>query len=113
MTDITEVPTHEGKLYVCVVINLYSKLVLGWSMYHRQDRHTVIRAVEMAVWARQDCGDVILHSDRGCQFTHNMLVCSMSAVGHCGDNAACEGFKRERIRHGNLSDLRGRQSRRI
>lgn len=70
----------------------------------------VIRAVQMAVWQRQGSEPVILHSDRGSQFRSgdyqrhlmaNKLVCSMSAVGHCGDNAACEGFfgllKRERI----------------
>lgn len=110
VTDITELKTGEGKLYLCVVIDLYSKLVVGWSMHHRQDRKMVIRAVEMAIWQRQGRGDVILHSDRGSQFRstdyqrvlkHNSLVCSMSAVGHCGDNAACEGFfgvlKRERV----------------
>lgn len=112
VTDITEIPTLEGKLYLCVVLDLFSKLVLGWSMHHRQDRHMVIRAVEMAVWQRQGGWSVILHSDRGCQFTSddyqrflnsNTLICSMSAVGHCGDNAACEGFfgmlKRERVGH--------------
>ena len=70
----------------------------------------VIRAVQTAVWQRQGSDPVILHSDRGSQFRSrdyqnylkgNGLVCSMSAVGHCGDNAACEGFfgmlKRERI----------------
>ena len=70
----------------------------------------VVRAVQMAVWQRQGRGPVILHSDRGSQFRSgdyqnylkdNRLVCSMSAVGHCGDNAACEGFfgllKRERV----------------
>ncbi|MCB0257744.1 MAG: DDE-type integrase/transposase/recombinase, partial [Anaerolineae bacterium] len=74
------------------------------------DRQMVIRAVQMAVWQRQSSDPVILHSDRGSQFrsgdyqcylSDNDLVCSMSAVGHCGDNAACEGFfgvlKRERI----------------
>jgi len=72
----------------------------------------VMRAVEMAVWQRQGAASVILHSDRGCQFTsgdyqkllkQNGLVSSMSAVGHCADNAACEGFfgmlKRERVHH--------------
>ena len=110
VTDITEIATDEGKLFLCVVIDLYSKLVLGWSMHHRQDRQMVIRAVEMAIWQRQGGWSVILHSDRGCQFRssdyqdflkRNTLVCSMSAVGHCGDNAACEGFfgmlKRERV----------------
>ncbi len=110
VTDITEIPTSEGKLYLCVVIDLFSKLVVGWSMHHRQDRQMVMRAVEMAIWQRQGESQVILHSDRGSQFRsgdyqrllkQNGLVCSMSAVGHCGDNAACEGFfgvlKRDRI----------------
>ena len=101
VTDITEIPTFEGKLYLCVVLDLYSKLVMGWSMHHRQDRHMVVRAVQMAVWQREDDSEVILHSDRGGQFISgayqkflggNALVCSMSAVGHCADNAACEGF---------------------
>ena len=112
VTDITEIPTDEGKLYVCVVIDLFFKLVIGWSMHHRQDRQMVIRAVEMAIWQRQGGWSVILHSDRGGQFRsedyqnllkRNTLICSMSAVGHCGDNAACEGFfgmlKRERTNH--------------
>ena len=110
VTDITEISTDEGKLFFCVVIDLYSKLVMGWSMHHRQDRQMVIRAVEMAIWQRQGGWSVILHSDRGSQFrsgdyqdflNQNTLICSMSAVGLCGDNAACEGFfgvlKRERV----------------
>lgn len=101
VTDITEIPTLEGKLYLCVVVDLYSKLVVGWSMHHRQDRHMVVRAVQMAVWQREGSSEVILHSDRGGQFISgdyqkflggHALVCSMSAVGHCADNAACEGF---------------------
>ena len=112
VTDITEVLTDEGKLYLCVVVDLYSKLVPGWSMHHRQDRHMVVRAVQMAVWQREGDNEVILHSDRGGQFISgtyqkflggNALVSSMSAVGHCADNAACEGFfgmlKRERVNH--------------
>ncbi len=109
VTDITELKTGEGKLYLCVVIDLFSKLVIGWSMHHQQDRQMVARAVEMAIWQRRGGWSVILHSDRGSQFRsgdyqrmlkRNTLLCSMSAVGHCGDNAACEGFfgmlKRER-----------------
>lgn len=70
----------------------------------------MIRTVQMAVWQRQGSHQVILHSDRGshCRsgddqryLAANGRVCSMSAVGHCGDNAACEGFfgmlKRERV----------------
>ena len=110
VTDITEIKTDEGKLYLCIVLDLFDHRVVGWSMHHRQDRQMVIRAVQMAVWQRQGNESVILHSDRGSQFRSgdyqdylaaNALVCSMSAVGHCGDNAACEGFfgllKRERI----------------
>lgn len=110
VTDITEIKTSESKLYLCIVLDLFDQRVVGWSTHHRQDRQMVIRAVQMAVWQRQGKEPVILHSDRGSQFrssdyqsylkTHG-LVCSMSAVGHCGDNAACEGFfgmlKRERI----------------
>lgn len=110
VTDITEIKTGEGVLYLRIVLDLYNKLVVGCSMHHRQDRQMVMRAVEMAIWQRQGVGRVILHSDRGSQFrsddylallVRNWLICSMSAVGHCGDNAACEGFfgmlKRERV----------------
>lgn len=110
VTDITYVRTGEHWLYLCVVIDLYSGVVVGWSMSHRQTRDLVIQAVLMALWQRKGNSPVILHSDRGCQFTsdeyqrflkgHN-LICSMSDVGSCADNAACEGFfgmlKRERV----------------
>ncbi|WP_243352114.1 IS3 family transposase [Stenotrophomonas acidaminiphila] len=110
VTDITEIQTQQAKLYLCVVLDLFDQRIVGWSMNHRQDRQMVIRAVQMAVWQRQEQHRLILHSDRGSQFRSgdyqdylaaNGLLCSMSAVGHCGDNAACEGFfgllKRERI----------------
>lgn len=109
-TDITYIPTGENWLYLCVVLDLHSDIIVGWSMSHRQERQLVIQAVLMALWQREGNGPVILHSDRGCQFTsaeyqrfltgHN-LICSMSAVGTCADNAAVEGFfgrlKRERV----------------
>ena len=56
VTDITQINTREGKLYVCVVLDLYSRQVIGWSMHHRQDRQMVIRAVQMALWQRQGAG---------------------------------------------------------
>ena len=110
VTDITYIRTADRWLYLCVVLDLYSGLVVGWSMSHRQDRQLVLQAVLMALWQRGDRTPVVLHSDRGCQFTseeyrrflrgHN-LVCSMSAVGSCADNAPAEGFfgmlKRERV----------------
>lgn len=71
VTDITEIATDEGKLYLCVVIDLFSKLVIDWAMHHRQDRHMVMRAVEMAIWQRQGGRSVILHSDRGSQGVFN------------------------------------------
>ena len=91
--------TLEGKLYLCVVLDLFSKLIVKLSMHHRQERHMVMRAVEMGVWQRQEQHNVILHSNRGTQFTsgdyqrllkQKNLPSSMSAVGHCADNAACE-----------------------
>lgn len=110
VTDITFIETAEGWLYLSAVKDLYSDVIVGWSMSHRQTRELVIQAVLMALWQREARTPVILHSDRGCQFTsyeyqrflkgHN-LVCSMSAVGSCADNAAMEGFfgmlKRERV----------------
>ena len=112
MTAITKVVTLEGKLYLCVVLDLFSKLIVKLSMHHRQERHMVMRAVEMGVWQRQEQHNVILHSDRGTRFTggdyqrllkQKNLTSSMSKVGHCADNATCEGFfdvlKRERINY--------------
>lgn len=111
VTDITYIRIVGGVfLYLCVVIDLYSGLVVGWSMSRTQNRQLVLQAVLMALWQRESRRPVILHSDRGCQFTsdeyqrflkgHN-LTCSMSGVGSCADNAACEGFfgmlKRERV----------------
>ena len=104
----------QGWLYLCVVLDLYSGVVVGWSMSPTQDRHLVLQAVVMALWQREGRQPVVLHSDRGCQFTsseyqrflkaHN-LVCSMSAVGSFADNAAVEGFfgllKRERVNRRN------------
>ena len=98
VTDITEIKTQQAKLYLCVVLDLFDQRIVGWSMHHRQDRKMVIRAVQMAVWQRQERHRLILHSDRGSQFRSgdyqdyldaNGLHCSMSAVGHCGERVAC------------------------
>ena len=108
--DITYIRTGEGWLYLCGVLDLFSGMLVGWSMSVVQDRHLVLKAVMMACWQRPDRSQVILHSDRGTQFTRtdyqqflkdHHITSSMSAVGHCGDNAAMEGFfgllKRERV----------------
>ena len=67
--DITYIHTAEGWLYLCVVVDLYAGQVVGWSMSTVQDRQLVLRAVLMACWQRPNRDPVILHSDRGTQFT--------------------------------------------
>ncbi len=110
VTDITYIRTGEGWLYLCAVVDLHSKEVVGWSMGAHQQRSLVLQAVLTALWQRDSRAPVVLHSDRGTQFTseeyqrfladHN-LTCSMSAVGSCADNAAAESFfgllKRDRV----------------
>ena len=61
-------PENEGKLFLGVVLDLYSKLVMSWSMHHRQDRRMAVRAVQAAAWQREGENEVILHSDRGGRF---------------------------------------------
>ena len=117
VTDITYIRTHEGWLYLAVVLDLVSRQVIGWSMQPRMDRELAINALLMAVWRRQPKQEVIIHSDQGSQFsshdwqsflkTHN-LVASMSRRGNCYDNAVVESFfqllKRERIRRKTYRD---------
>lgn len=111
VTDITYIKTHEGWLYLCVVIDLFSRRVVGWSAQARMTTDLVLQALLMAVWRRKPTGQVMVHSDQGSQFTsrewqaflsqHN-LEASMSRRGNCHDNAVAESFfqllKRERIR---------------
>jgi putative transposase len=111
VTDITYIRTQEGFAYLAVVIDLYSRRVVGWSMQSRQTTDLVLQALLMAVWRRKPQGRVLIHSDQGSQFTsmdwasflkaHN-LEHSMSRRGNCHDNAVVESFfnllKRERIR---------------
>ncbi|MCF6328754.1 MAG: IS3 family transposase [Henriciella sp.] len=111
VTDITYIRTHEGWLYLAVVIDLYSRRVVGWSMQSRMTVDLALQALLMAVWRRKPSQIVIVHSDQGSQYTsrewrsflhqHN-LEASMSRRGNCYDNAVAESFfqllKRERIR---------------
>lgn len=111
VTDITYIKTTEGFAYLAVVIDLYSRRVVGWSMQSRQTTDLVLQALLMAVWRRKPAGKILIHSDQGSQFTsidwasflkqHN-LEHSMSRRGNCHDNAAAESFfsllKRERVR---------------
>ncbi|MCA9500430.1 MAG: IS3 family transposase, partial [Nitrospira sp.] len=110
VTDIIYVPTHEGWLYLAVVLDLFSRQVIGWSMQPQLGRDLVLQAMLMAVWQRRSPETVILHSDRGTQYTAQEfqaflqahgIVSSMSGVGNCYDNAVAESFlgllKRERV----------------
>ena len=111
VTDITYIRTQEGFAYLAVVIDLYSRRVVGWSMQSRQTTDLVLQALLMAVWRRKPKNRVLIHSDQGSQFTsrdwasflkHHNLEHSMSRRGNCHDNAVAESFfnllKRERIR---------------
>ena len=69
VTDITYIRTHEGWLYLSVVIDLYSRRVVGWSMQSRMQMDLVLSALLMAVWRRKPKQKVIVHSDQGSQFT--------------------------------------------
>ena len=111
VTDITYIRTYEGWLYLAVVIDLFSRQVIGWSMQSKMHADLVLNALLMAVWRRKPKDEVLVHSDQGTQYTssdwqsflksHN-LVCSMSRRGNCHDNAVAESFfqllKRERVK---------------
>ncbi len=111
VTDITYIRTHEGWLYLAVVLDLFARTVVGWSMSSRIDSDLVLNALLAAVWRRRPKNEVIIHSDQGSQFgshdwrdflkTHKLKP-SMSRRGNCHDNAVAESFfqllKRERIR---------------
>lgn len=110
VADITYVATNQGWLYLAVVIDLYSRKVVGWSMSRWMSRRIVVDALRMAIEARELTKDLVHHSDRGSQYTsdffrdelakHN-IECSMSRTGNCWDNAVAESFfgllKRERV----------------
>ena len=111
VTDITYIRTHEGWLYLTVVIDLYSRTVVGWSMKAAMATELVLDALMMAVWRRRPKAPVMIHSDQGSQFgsddfnrwcKDNRLVPSMSRRGNCWDNAAAESFfsslKKERVK---------------
>ena len=68
VTDITYIRTHEGWLYLAAVIDLYSRMVVGWSMNASMATELVLDALTMAVWRRRPTGPVMIHSDQGSQF---------------------------------------------
>ncbi|HHA1181279.1 TPA: IS3 family transposase [Enterobacter asburiae] len=111
VTDITYIRTWQGWLYLAVVIDLFARNVVGWSMKPTLSRELALDTLMMAVWRRKPDGEVIVHSDQGSQYGSddwqrfcraNNLVPSMSRRGNCWDNAVAESFfsslKKERIR---------------
>ncbi len=101
VTDITEHPTREGKLYCCVVLDAFSRRVVGWSIAANQTAALVTSALGMAIENRSPAPGTILHSDHGTQFTswaftrrlrESGLVASMGTVGDALDNAVIEAF---------------------
>jgi transposase InsO family protein len=109
--DITYVWTLEGWLYLSVILDLYSRRVVGWAMGERIDQALTLRAMDMALKACEPNPGLIHHSDRGSQYAANdyrkllrarRITCSMSRKGNCWDNAVAESFfsslKKERIK---------------
>lgn len=95
------VATDEGWLYVAAVLDLYSRLIVGWAMSDRMSATLTYGALRMALFRRHRPRGVIVHSDRGSQYCSREyqqllessgLICSMSARGDCYDNAAMESW---------------------
>ena len=99
--DITYLWTGQGWLYLAVVLDLFSRMVLGWAMDKRMKAALGCDALQMALWRRRMPKGVIVHSDRGSQYCSKQyqallakhdLICSMSGKGNCYDNACAESF---------------------
>ncbi len=99
--DITFIETRQGWLYLAIVIDLYSRAIVGWSMSNNINGKLVLDALDMAIAQRNPDENLLVHSDQGSQYTalkyrnklkeHNM-ICSMSRKGECHDNAVAENF---------------------
>jgi transposase InsO family protein len=102
LTDITEHPTREGKVYLAAVLDVYARRIVGWSIADHLRSELVVDALEMACWRRRPApGQTVLHSDRGAQYTswafgrrlrEAGLLGSMGRVGSAYDNAMMESF---------------------
>ena len=99
--DITYLWTGQGWLYLAVILDLFSRRIVGWSMSETIDRHLVISALDAAISGRNPSEELLCHSDRGSQYAsddyqkrlkENGIVCSMSRRGNCWDNAPTESF---------------------
>ena len=101
VADVTQHQTDEGWLYLAVVIDVYSRLVVGWAFAERFTAELVLNALEMALWNRQPAEGVVHHSDHGSQYTslafgegleRSNVLGSMGTVGDALDNAVAESF---------------------
>jgi putative transposase len=100
--DVTEHPTSEGKVYLAVVLDAFSRRVVGWSIADHMRSELVVDAVQMAIWRRQPPrGQTVAHSDHGSQYTSWAfgrrlrgagLLGSMGSIGDCFDNSVAESF---------------------
>ena len=110
VADFTYIDTAEGWLYLAVVLDLFSRRVVGWSMSASMTAQLVMDALVMALWRRDRPHKLLHHSDQGSQYSaedfqrllaHHGIECSMSGKGDCWDNAAMESFfstlKMERV----------------
>lgn len=100
-SDITYIWTREGWLYLAIVLDLYSRKVIGWSMSNKITKGLVSNALQMAIWRRRPSPGLIFHSDRGSQYCsnsfrnllrRNQMKSSMSRKGDCWDNSVAESF---------------------
>jgi transposase InsO family protein len=112
VTDITAIPTAEGWLYLAVVLDLFSRRIVGWAMAPTENEHLVTLALRMALARRHPEAGLLHHSDRGSEYTSRgyqalltslRIEVSMSRTANCYDNAAMESFfdklKSERVNH--------------
>jgi transposase InsO family protein len=112
LADISYIPTAEGWLYLAVIMDLFTRLIVGWSMAARMTSPLVEAALEMALQQRQPPPGLLHHSDRGSQYTgkdyqtllkSNIIEVSMSGAGNCYDNAPIESLfgtlKTELVHH--------------
>jgi len=101
VSDITYISTSQGWLYLAVIMDLYSRQIVGWAMDRRMTEDLVKEALRMALFRRKITSSILLHSDRGSQYASKTyqemlkkygLQCSMSRKGNCWDNAPMESF---------------------
>ena len=110
VTDITYIRTRSGWLYLAMVLDLFSRKIVGWAMAPKMPAELACAALRMAIQQRQPAPGLIVHSDRGSQYASDLyqalldqhgFVCSMSRKGNCWDNAVAERFflnlKMERV----------------